>query len=113
MNSRSRLLSKAGLVGLLVLGTSAVSVSPAMAEIPEGWSNPDPVDPMHTLLVLIGIPLLVIALVYAAIYLPGVVRGDRGSGTTTHDEWFGGSGKKPAELESTSDEHTGGSSGAW
>ena len=51
-----------------------------------------PVDFMHTLLVLVGIPLLVILLLALAVYVPPIVRGESvaPAGARADDEWFGG-----------------------
>ena len=40
--------------------------APARADVPEGWSDPEPVDTLHALLVLVGIPLLLFVLIALA-----------------------------------------------
>jgi hypothetical protein len=96
---------------------------PASADIPDGWSNPAPVPPLHFLLLFVGIPLLITICIFLAIYLPGVVRGESvaPAGSRHDDQWFGGR-RDTAELESSStpsagaedaDRDTGGAGGTW
>ena len=107
---------------LLVTGTAAALVSglaiPAGAEVPEGWSHPEKVDPLHALLLLGGIPLALFVLIGLAVYLPSVMRGEGIAPTQAEDHWLGGSNKSTGELQTAqanraeSDE-TGGGSGSW
>ena len=91
----------------------------ARADVPEGWSDPDPVDFMHTLLVFVGIPLLVIVLVALAVYLPAIVRGESvtPAGARAEDEWFGGRADAEKALAAHTPaapvDETGGASGSW
>ena len=98
----------------------------ASADVPEGWSDSEPVSPLHALLVFVGIPLLLTVLLALAVYLPSVVRGESlaPAGARAEDQWFGGrrdadkalsaspSGR-PAAGELGSAEETGGASGGW
>ena len=98
---------------------------PAAADIPDGWSNPQPVPVLNFLLVFIGIPLLITIAILLAVYLPGVVRGESvaPAGTRTDDEWFGGrrdtaqleaaSTRSSGDAEADSDRETGGAGGTW
>jgi hypothetical protein len=95
---------------------------PASADVPDGWSQPKSVPPLHFLLLFVGIPLLITLGILAAIYLPGVVRGESvaPAGARTDDQWFGGR-RDTAQLESAStradeaerDRDTGGAGGTW
>ena len=97
---------------------------PVAADVPDGWSDPKPVPVLHDLLVLLGIPLLITIGILAAVYVPGVIRGESVAppGARSDDQWFGGR-RDTAELESgrpsadaTSGESgrdTGGASGTW
>jgi hypothetical protein len=97
---------------------------PASADIPVGWSHPKPVPVLHDLLFLLGIPLLITLVIFAAIYLPGIVRGESVAPACARadDQWFGGR-RDTAELEaaptgSSADSpgggrETGGASGSW
>ena len=112
----------------LVVGSTTILVlayaGPASADIPVGWSNPKPVPVLHDLLFLLGVPVLITLGILAAIYLPGVIRGESvaPAGSRTDDQWFGGR-RDTAELEagrSTADatsgeapRDTGGASGSW
>ena len=97
---------------------------PAAADIPDGWSDPAPVPVLHDLLFLLGIPLLITLAIFAAVYLPGIVRGESvaPAGAKADDQWFGGR-RDTAELQSAptgadvdgsdGDRETGGASGSW
>lgn len=90
----------------------------ASADVPDGWA---PYDPrfMHTLVVLIGIPLLVIVLITLAVYLPAIVRGESvtPAGARAADEWFGGRADAEKAIEARKPgqaaDETGGASGSW
>ena len=109
-----------GSATLLVLAYAG----PAAADIPVHWSDPAPVPVLHDLMLFIGIPLLITACIFAAIYLPGIIRGESvaPAGTHTDDQWFGGR-RATAELEPStaareadeteSARDTGGASGTW
>jgi hypothetical protein len=96
---------------------------PASADVPDGWSNPSSVSPLHFLLLFLGIPALITLAISAFVYLPGVVRGESvaPAGARTDDQWFGGR-RDTAELESAGAHRaegsepggdTGGAGGTW
>jgi hypothetical protein len=97
---------------------------PATADIPDGWSDPKPVPVLHDLLLLIGVPILITLAIFAAVYLPGIVRGESvaPAGAKSDDQWFGGR-RDTAELPaapsgavpdaSDRGRETGGASGSW
>jgi hypothetical protein len=94
--------------------------SPAGAEVPDGWSDPAPVDRLHVLLVLVGIPLLLFVLIAVAVYVPALIRGENVAPGShpIESQWFGGPRSGTHELEASSpssaDAHdTGGASGRW
>jgi hypothetical protein len=105
------------------MGTSILSgvtlMSLAPADVPVGWSNPQPVHALHFLLIFVGIPVLITLGILLAIYLPGVVRGESvaPAGARTADQWLGGP-REHAQLESSqtssdADRDTGGAGGTW
>lgn len=109
------LIGAPGLSLLLVAG-------PASAKVPEGWSDPEQVPVLGVLLVLVGLPLLLIALITAAVYLPAIARGERVApgAPPVHDQWFGGPRGGAREIESGSGSgdqagelETGGAGGRW
>lgn len=115
-----RLALVVGSATLLVMACAA----PASADIPVGWSNPKPVPVLHDLLFLLGVPVLITLVIFAAIYLPGIVRGESvaPAGAKTDDQWFGGrrdtaelqAGPTGADAEAAGgDRATGGASGTW
>ena len=75
----SRTLTRVRLSAVLTTaaGLSLLVAGPASAEVPEGWSDPQPVPVLEALLILAGIPLLLIVLISAAVYVPALVRGER------------------------------------
>lgn len=109
------------LSGLLVPGiaVSAIALTPvpAHADVPEGWSNPDPVDKLDALLLLVGGPLLLIVLICLAVYLPSMIRGERLLPDHGREDaqWLGGPHQGAAELPAADDSKSraGGASGSW
>lgn len=91
---------------------------PAGANVPEGWSDPEPVDALGALALLAGVPLLLFALITLAVYLPSLASGERRTSAGPEQEWFGGPREgvgatdevDPAALEG---KDTGGASGRW
>ncbi|MDN4172663.1 hypothetical protein QWY28_06905 [Nocardioides sp. SOB77] len=106
------------LTGLSVVLTSGVVLAaPASADVPEGWSDPDPVNTLHALLLLGGVPLLLFVLIALAVYVPALARGERvAPGTATpENQWIGGPRKSTAELAGPDGEQSqaGGASARW
>lgn len=87
--------------------------APSYAGVPEGWSDPDPVDGLRALLVLAGIPIALFLVITLLVLAPSLARGERSA--TGGDEWFGGPGRGAGELESGASEpsESGGASGRW
>jgi hypothetical protein len=112
----ARLLRRTCLV-LLAGGLLVATAGPAGADVPEGWSDPEPVDPWHALLVLGGIPLLIFLVITALVVIPGIVKGERFTpgGQATQDQWFGGPRRGTAQLPAPDGEESqaGGASGRW
>ena len=104
----------------VLLGTAAAvlaTAGPAGADVPEGWSDPEPVNMLHALLVLGGIPLALFVLITALTYLPAMARGERVNPTapTVENQWLGGPRKSTAELAApdTETSEAGGASARW
>ena len=81
----------------MAAATLATLAAPAHADVPEGWSDPDAVDPLQALLVLLGAPLLLFVLIIVAVYIPAMKRGERllpdhGAG---EPQWIGGPRQGP------------------
>lgn len=94
-----------------------LAASPAQAEVPEGWSNPDEVSTLYVVLVFGGIPLALTLLITLAVHIPALVRGEKlstGSGTV-ESQWFGGPSTGTAELAAPDDgeSQAGGASARW
>jgi hypothetical protein len=85
-------------------------------DVPVGWSDPAAVDPLHAVLVLVGIPLALFVLITAVIYVPSLIRGERlaPGAAPVENQWLGGPRSGTAELTGAdSDTEAGGASGRW
>jgi hypothetical protein len=61
---------------------------------PINWPNPPPTTVLHSLLVFVGIPLLITAVIVLLVMLPSLAkasRGSRGESWEARSEWFGSS----------------------
>lgn len=113
------------LVMAVAVAIPLLQAGAASADVPEGWSDPDPVNVLHFLLVVVGIPALLIVLIALTIYLPPIVRGESvtPAGARGEGEWFGGRRDPEKALAAGSSttaagelpaaEDTGGASGRW
>ena len=101
-------------------GISLVSLpSPAFAVPPETWEQPDNGPLLEQLLILVGIPLAIIAVITLLTYLPSLTHRRTEEPALTfgeRSEWFGGprqgvdaAGEPPVEQSSGK----GGASGSW
>ncbi len=104
-------------VVLLSAPVLALLATPAHADVPEGWSEPETVDTLQALLLFVGGPILLFALIALAVYLPAMIRGERllpdhGAGEA---QWLGGPRSGTHELASPEldESRTGGASGSW
>ena len=103
----------------IVLGVPAAFVAlaaPAGADVPEGWSEPDPVNVMHAILVLGLLPLGIFLVITLLTYLPALMRGERVNPTTStpEDQWLGGR-RTTHELAApdSAESQAGGASARW
>lgn len=81
----------AGATAAYVVAGAALA-HPASAGAPRGWpENPD-VETLFVLGVLVGVPVLLFVLITLAVYVPGVMRGERVApgATGPEDQWLGG-----------------------
>ena len=105
-----------GLVGASV-ATSLALAGPAAAEPAEGWPVAPAVDPLHVVLVLVGIPLGLALVIAVAVYVPAMIRGERlaPGAPSLEDQWLGGPRRAHGELAAPDDETSkaGGASARW
>ncbi len=109
-------LARRTTTALVASATLVALAGPAHADVPEGWSNPDPVDVLPALLLLGGVPVLLFLLIVAAVYVPALARGESTTpGGGMGDQWFGGPRKGTAELAGadTEESKAGGASARW
>ena len=95
----------------------ALLAAPAHADVPEGWSEPEEIDSLQALLLLVGGPILLFALIALAVYLPAMIRGERllPDHSAGEAQWLGGPRSGTHELASAEpdESRTGGASGSW
>lgn len=112
---RRGLAAGAALTTALVL--AVLAAAPAAAEVPEGWSNPEPVDPLYVILVAAGLPILMVLVLVAFVYGPPLARGERiaPGAPEVENQWIGGPRKAAGELAGPDgdDSEAGGASGRW
>lgn len=113
--SWSRRVMRVAVAGA-ALGLLTVA-APASANVPEGWSDPDSVDPLHFLALVLGIPLALAIVIILAVITPGLIRGEKfaHSNSTPGNEWFGGprSGTDELPAPDNAESKAGGASGKW
>ena len=121
VTSRSRTHVRLSAALTLAAGLSLIVASPAAAEVPVGWSDPPPIPPLQALLIFVGLPLLLFAVIGAFVYVPAMARGERvaPNAPEVEDQWFGGPRGGARELESgdrgepAAQSETGGAGGRW
>ena len=107
------------ITSLGVLGSAVLLAAPAHATgTPEGWSNPEQVDGLYALALLVGAPLALFLLITLAVYLPALARGEKVTPGEPENEWFGGprQGVQAADKvdpQALEGKGTGGASGRW
>jgi hypothetical protein len=109
-------LARRTAVVLAAAATLVASSGPAQADVPEGWSDPDPVNKLHALALLGGGPLLLFLVITALVLVPGLMRGERLGGTPSiENQWIGGPRRTTAELAApdNDDSQAGGASARW
>jgi hypothetical protein len=105
-----------------------VSHAENLADTPATWADPSPISTLHALLVFVGIPLLIVAVITLLVMAPSLAKGPRYRPSQQWDadaEWFGfpeaGAGAAgPRQLESSRSgavsgprDETGGASARW
>jgi len=82
--------------------------------VPEGWSEPEDVDTLFALGLLVGVPALLFVLIALLVYLPGMAREAIAPAAGAGTEWFGGK-RSTADLADpdTDESQAGGASGRW
>lgn len=111
-----RRLVRAATVAAVV--ATVLVASPASANVPEGWSNPQDVSGLTWLLLLIGLPVVAILVITAMVYLPPVARGENvrpHASVLPESQWLGGPKSGVAELPAPDgpDSQAGGAGARW
>lgn len=117
-------------LAVVAVGTLVLIASPALADVPSGWPDPEPVPLLRALLVYVGAPLGLMLIITLLVMAPSMARGERPGASATDDQWFGGPRGGTRELEAdgqgttpsatsgtgpgtTTGTTTGGASGGW
>lgn len=80
------------------LAVAVLSATPAAADTPTTWPEPDPMSTLHALLLFVGVPAGLFVVIALLVMAPSVVKGPRyrpGLSWWAKPEWFGG----PAEVD--------------
>lgn len=99
------------------------ATAPALADRPASWADPEPVGTLWPLILLVGIPLALFAVIALLVYVPSMARGEKytpGLAWRNENEWFGGprggveatDTAEPAGAQSAEGER-GGTSARW
>lgn len=112
------LVRRAAVSASIVAATAVCVVAgatPALADVPENWSNPAPMSVGHLLVIIVAIPVGLALVISLLAVLPGLVRGEGLTGGHAGGEWLGGPRQGTAELAGPDDEGTeaGGASARW
>ncbi len=99
-----------------VTAASAIVVTgavPAMADVPEDWSDPAEVSWLFMLALIVGIPAVLGVIITVLTVLPSMLRGEGlRSETKEPAEWVGGP-SEDAPLADQNSGETGGASARW
>lgn len=99
---------------LAVVTQLTLLAGPASASVPEDWSDPDKVDKLHAIGLLVGVPLLLFVVIALLVYLPGMAREAVTPQPGADSEWFGGKRSTAQLADPDNDESkAGGASGQW
>jgi hypothetical protein len=63
-------------LGAALAAVTAAVAGPAAADVPEGWSNPCHVNPLHFIALILFIPVGIALVISFVVLLPGVLRGE-------------------------------------
>jgi hypothetical protein len=97
------------------VAATVVLAGPATADVPEGWSHPDPMSWGHLLVLILAIPVALAVVISLVVALPSLVKGEGLTGGHASGQWIGGPRQGTAELAGPDDERSeaGGASGRW
>lgn len=76
----SRFARRAAVVSASAAGLFVLMAAPAMAAVPEGWSDPEPVSMGLVFWLMFGIPVISAIVISLLVWLPGLVKGQSVTG---------------------------------
>ena len=99
---------------LFTVSAAALVAAPAHAGVPEGWSDPEPVDGLHYAFLLVGAPVGLLIIIALAVLAPALVRGEK-LASNPEAQWIGGPRQGTDELPAPdgADSAAGGASGTF
>jgi hypothetical protein len=111
-------VAAAAVTATLAAATLALlTAAPAAAEVPVGWSEPDPVDPTVVILIAVLLPIGLALLLTVLVYGPPLARGEsvKPHAPQVENQWLGGPRKAAGELAAPDgdDSRSGGASARW
>jgi len=63
-----------------VAAAPLLTAAPALADVPVGWSDPDPVSILDFLWIFVGAPLVLFVIIGFVAYVPALIKGEKLSG---------------------------------
>ncbi len=63
-----------------VAAAPLLTAAPALADVPVGWSDPDPVSILDFLWIFVGAPLVLFVIIGFIAYVPALIKGEKLSG---------------------------------
>lgn len=99
---------------LLTVPAAALLAAPANAGVPEGWSDPAPVDGLHLAFLLLGAPLGLLVVITVVALAPSLIRGEK-LAANPEGQWIGGPRQGTESLPAADgpDSAAGGASGKF
>jgi hypothetical protein len=109
------LVRRAAVTAGSFVAATVVLTGPALADVPEGWSDPKPMSWGHLLLLILVIPIALGIIIALVVALPGLVKGEGFTGGHAGGQWLGGPRKGTSELAGPDSEtsEAGGASARW
>lgn len=99
--------------------TALFAAAPALADTPAAWEEAEPMSTLTALLIFVGGPLALFAVISLLAFAPSILRGDRqrrGVASWTEPAWFGsevGRSEQPGRELEAGDRQPGGASARW
>ena len=106
---------RAAVTAASFVAASVALAGPALADVPEGWSDPDKMSWGHLLLLILAIPAGLAIVISLLAALPSLLKGQGLTGGHAGGQWIGGPRQGTSELAGpdTETSEAGGASARW